>query len=125
MGVFSQRSFGAGEIAPALYARSDTVKVSTGVRTARNVYVMRHGGLTNRPGTKFIGEVKDSSKAVRLLKFVFNTDQSYVLEFGHQYFRVIRGGAYVRQTAKTITGIDQANPGVFTTSAAHGYSVGD
>jgi len=87
-----QRSFSGGEIAPALFARADQAKYQSGLKTCRNFMVMRHGGVTNRPGSRFIAEVKDSSQAVRLIKFVFNADQTYVLEFGHQYMRVIRDG---------------------------------
>lgn len=87
-----QRSFAGGEISPSLYARADQVKYATGLRTCRNFMVMRHGGATNRPGTYYVAEVKDSTKAVRLIKFVFNDSQTYVLEFGDQYMRVIKDG---------------------------------
>lgn len=114
MSTFSQRSFAGGEIAPALYARVDTTKYQTGLRTLRNFILMRHGGAQTRPGTKFIGEVKDSTKVVRLIKFVFNTAQTYVLEFGDQYMRVIRDGSYQYDLTLTITGITNANPAVVT-----------
>lgn len=90
-----QRSFSGGEIAPALGARTDQVKYATGLRVCRNFIVARGGGVFNRPGTRFVAEVKDSSKAVRLIKFVFNAEQTYVLEFGHLYMRVFRAGAAV------------------------------
>ena len=67
-----QRSFSGGEISPSLYARVDTSKYATGVRTLRNMTVMRHGCAQNRAGFKFIKEVNDSSKAVRLIEFIFN-----------------------------------------------------
>jgi hypothetical protein len=50
MGTVAQRSFAGGEIAPALYARTDLAKYATGARTCRNMIVQRHGGATNRPG---------------------------------------------------------------------------
>lgn len=87
-----QRSFAGGEIAPALYGRSDQGKYQSGLRRCENFTVMRHGGVTNRPGTKYIAQVKDSNRKVRLMKFVFNNEQTYVLEFGHQYIRVIKDG---------------------------------
>lgn len=93
-----QRNFAGGEIAPALYARADQVKYVTGLKACRNFIVARHGGVFNRPGTEFVCEVKDSSKAVRLLKFVFNAEQTYVLEFGDLYMRVIRDGALVESS---------------------------
>lgn len=98
MSSFIQRSFSGGEIAPALYARVDTTKYATGLRKLRNFFVMRHGGAANRPGTKYIGEVKDSGKNVRLIPFVFSSTQTYVLEFGDLYIRFIKDGAYVESS---------------------------
>jgi len=118
------RSFTGGELAPSLYARVDLQKYQQGLRTCKNFFIQRHGGAANRSGTKFIGETSIANKEVRLIPFIFNADQTYVLEFGHQYMRVIHNGAYVVAAAKTITGITQANPGVIT-SNAHGYSNGD
>lgn len=109
-----QRSFAGGEVSPALYGRGDTIKYQTGLRTCRNFKVQRYGGVANRTGSEFVAEVKDSTKLTRLLKFVFNTDQTYVLEFGDLYMRVIQNGAQVTDLALTITGITQANPAVLT-----------
>ena len=108
-----QRSFAGGELAPALYARADQIKYATGLRTCRNFQVMRHGGATNRPGTGYIATTKTLGRRVRLLKFVFNADQTYVLEFGHLYMRVYRLGGQV------------AVSGVTAWSAATNYVVGD
>jgi len=120
-----QRSFSSGEVAPALYSRVDTTRYATGLKKLRNQYVMRHGGATNRPGTKFIGEVKDSTKAVRLIPFVFSDAQTYVLEFGDQYMRVIKQGDYVMLTSQAITAISNANPCVVTYSGSDTYANGD
>jgi hypothetical protein len=108
-----QRSFSGGELAPELHGRADQTKYQTGLRACRNAFVQRFGGVTNRPGTKFVVEVKDSDEQVRLLKFVFNADQTYVLEFGDLYMRVIRNGAQV------------AVSGVATWSNVTAYAVGD
>lgn len=117
---FRQLSFSAGEISPALYGHVDHVKYATGLKTLKNFLVMRHGGVTNRAGTGWISEVKDSTKKIRYIPFVFNADQTYVLEFGNQYMRVIRAGSYVMGYDKTITSISQANPCVIG-SAGHGF----
>jgi len=122
--TLSQKSFSAGEIAPALFGRVDQSKYQTGARTMRNMIVMRHGGATNRSGTQFVSEVKDSTKLVRLVPFVFNVEQTYILEFGDLYLRVILDGAQVTEAAKTITAVTTASPGVFT-SNSHGYSDGE
>jgi hypothetical protein len=118
MSAVSQKSFAAGEIAPALYARVDVSKYAIGLRTCRNFIVMRHGGATNRPGTKFVGEVYDSSKNVRLIPFIVSSTSAYVLEFGDLTLKVIQSGAYTISQTMTITGITNANPGVVTYSGS-------
>jgi hypothetical protein len=86
---------------------------------------MRQGGVTNRPGTVFVAEVKDSSKTVRLIPFTFNRSQSYVLEFGNLYMRVHKNGTPVRLTGQNITAISNASPGVLTYDGADTYANGD
>jgi hypothetical protein len=49
-----QRAFAGGELAPSLAARADQAKYLTGLRTCRNFIVQRHGGVTNRAGTRFV-----------------------------------------------------------------------
>lgn len=100
MTAIAQRSFTGGELAPALYGRVDTVKYATGLRICRNFIVKRSGGVSNRPGTEYICEVKDSTKRVKLIPFIFNDAQTYELEFGNLYMRVIRNGAQV-----TVSGV--------------------
>lgn len=90
-----QRSFAGGELAPALYARTDQVKYATGLRTCRNFLIQRHGGVANRPGTEYVAAVKDSTQPVRLIRFHFNDEQTYVLEFGDGYVRVLHDGGHV------------------------------
>lgn len=87
--------------------------------------VMRHGGAQGRPGTRWVAEVKDSTKTVRLIEFVFNSSQTYALEFGDQYIRVYKNGNPVLAGSPvSVTSITNANPGVVT-ATAHGFSNGD
>lgn len=125
MSTLSQRSFAAGEIGPPLYAHVDQSRYANGLRTLRNAIVMRHGGVTNRGGTQFCGEASDSSKTIRLIPFVFNNDQAYVLEFGDLYIRIIQDGDYIKEAAQNITGITNANPCVLTYSGSDNYANGD
>lgn len=90
-----QPSFTAGELSPALGARVDLAKYSSGLRTAVNLFIHPHGGASNRAGTEFVTEVKNSVHATRKIPFEFNTEQTYRLEFGDKYFRVIRDGALI------------------------------
>src|SRR3546814_15064708 len=48
------------------------------------------GGLTCRPGTRFIAAAADHGKRPRLVSFEFSTEQAYVLEAGERSFRFFR-----------------------------------
>lgn len=90
-----QPAFTAGELAPALWARVDLSKYASGLKNATNLFVHPHGGISNRAGFEFVGEVKDSTKKTVLIPFQFNTEQSYILEFGNDYFRAYRDGGVI------------------------------
>lgn len=114
MSTVAQRSFAGGELSPDAYARADLAKYASGAKQVRNFMVMRHGGVTNRPGSGQICEVKDSEKTVRFIPFEFNDQQTYVLEFGDLYMRVIRNGIPVTDQVLNITGISNASVCVVT-----------
>jgi hypothetical protein len=95
-----QRSFAGGELAPGLAARADLTKYLTGLRTCRNFVVQRHGGVTNRAGTKYVATAKTAA-ATFLFAFIFPAaDQSFTIEAGEFYFRFHRNGAPV-----TVSGV--------------------
>lgn len=82
-----QAIFTRGELTPTLHSRVDLEYFKMAYKYGENFVLARHGGLQNRPGTKFIGEVKDQAKTVRLVRFRFSRTQVYVLEFGDLYVR--------------------------------------
>lgn len=82
-----QTNFTAGELSPLLDLRFDFNKYANGVKALENYIVLPQGGVRRRPGTRFVKEAKDSSRAVRLIPFEFSTEQAYILEFGHHYIR--------------------------------------
>jgi hypothetical protein len=84
---FLQTNFTAGEVSPRLAARVDVSKFNNGCVTLENMVVFAHGGAARRMGTKFIYEIKDSSKKGRLLPFKYSTTQAYVIEAGNLFFR--------------------------------------
>lgn len=125
MPAFAQSSFSRGEISPAMYGRVDVASYEVALRTARNMIIHPQGGCSNRPGTSFIGPVKDHARKVRLFPFQFKAADQYVLEFGHLYIRVIRNDGHVVETATaTVTAVSLTNP-IQITAVAHGYSVDD
>ena len=48
---------------------------------------LKQGPITRRSGSKFIKEVKDSSKNTVLINFDYNVTDAYIIEAGDQYFR--------------------------------------
>ena len=85
-----QANFTGGEISPRLLGRVDLTKYQNSLALCDNFLCFPHGGITKRSGTRFVAEVKDSSKNTRLIPFVFSTTQAYIIEFGHQYCRFYR-----------------------------------
>lgn len=101
-----QTNFTGGEMSPRLYGRPDLAKYADSVKLARDVVILQQGGATGRPGTDFLGEVKDISKPTRLVPFVRDQDNAYVLEMGDGYARfwkngVVLGGVYEIATPYT------------------------
>jgi hypothetical protein len=94
----AQTNWTSGELSPRLYGRADIEQYGNGARSLLNFTVLPQGGITRRVGSYFVDETKDSSKASRLVRFVFSTVQAYVLELGDLYFRVYRNHARVAAT---------------------------
>ena len=107
---FIQPSFASGVLDPELHGRVDIAKYHAGLAEGRNMFVHPYGGVSNRAGFEFVATAAAKSHAaaagsmpVRLIPFRFSGDDAYVLEFGDEYMRVIRNGAYVIDLA--VTGI--------------------
>lgn len=120
-------AFSAGELDPHLHGRSDIENFDLGIAEGRNFFTDYRGGASNRPGTRFGEFIQDEGEAVRIIRFRFNTEiaNQYLLVFSKDKLRFVQNGGYVVEADVTVTDITQANPGVVTTSSAHGYSVGD
>lgn len=91
----TQAAFTSGELTPALHGRIDMDQYVRGLVLCKNFIVHPHGGISNRTGMRFVCEVKDSSVPVNLIEFNFNDLDTYCLEFGNLYMRVIRNGGQV------------------------------
>ena len=119
-----QTNFTAGELTPKLAGQVDFKKYNNGVATMENMTVFPQGGTSRRYGSRFVGEVKNSANATRLIPFEFNVTQSYILEFGDQYIRFYKDNGQIVEASKVISGLTAADPGVVT-ATSHGYSNGD
>ena len=81
------RSFAGGEVSPQMFGRIDDTKFQAGLQTCLNFLCLPQGPVERRPGFEYVREVKDSSKKVRLIPFVFNNSQTMVIELGDKYAR--------------------------------------
>lgn len=120
----AQPNFSRGELAPELYGRYDVDAWQSSVRKARNVVILKYGGLTKRPGTVLVGEVLDASEPTRLIPFEFSLEQTYALEMGQGYMAPCAFGGRVLEEEIAITAITAAT-NAQVTAAYHGYAVGD
>lgn len=88
-----QRGFGGGEQSPQMYGRIDDPKYQTGLEVCRNFICLPQGPIQNRPGFEYVAETKFADKKCRIIPFVFNLQQTFVIELGDKYARFhTRGG---------------------------------
>lgn len=80
-----QNAFTSGELSPSLRGRIDLEKYRSGCATLRNFKVQPHGGAVKRPGTILLDELPGEAA---LIRFVFNSAQTYCLAFGEKWLRV-------------------------------------
>ncbi|WP_368913498.1 hypothetical protein [Mixta calida] len=85
-------NFSAGELSPRLMGRVDIARYVNGARIIENGVVVTQGGVMRRPGTRFAAAAKYGNRAARLIPYVFNRSQAYMLEFGDGYMRVYQYG---------------------------------
>lgn len=118
-----QHAFHVGELAPALFARTDIAKYHSAVALMRNFFVDYRGGASSRFGTRYILNAKFGSSPTRLIPFQASNTVGYILEFGNGYIRFYANAAPIVENALTITNITRANPMVV--SVVNTYSPGD
>jgi hypothetical protein len=84
-------SFTGGVFGPNLHGRTDIAQYENAVEVAENFLVRPYGPMISTPGTRYVAECKMSALGtqsdVRLVEFVFNQTDAYVLEMGDKYFR--------------------------------------
>ena len=84
-------SFAGGEFGASLLGRSDMDQYANACATVENWLVRPYGSIISTPGTWLIEETKHSEagtdSSVRLIPFIFNKDDAYVIEMGDLYFR--------------------------------------
>ena len=92
--ILPQYSFSNGEITPRLRGRSDLDFYKSSCSELTNFTIFPHGGISKRTGTDYIATAKDNYK-VRLIKFKYSTEQTYVIEMADEVFRFYKDGGVI------------------------------
>lgn len=82
-----QTTFNGGEISQLIAARADVAKYGNACEILENFIPAIQGPAIARPGFRFLGEVKTSTKRTWLVPFIFSETDAYSLEFGDLYIR--------------------------------------
>ena len=91
-------TFGSGEISPLLVGRVDMTWYPNACQRMRNFLALTEGVATRRPPTRFVAEIKDSTKVAAIRRFQFSSAgyNAYEMEFGDGTIRFFQNkGAVV------------------------------
>lgn len=124
-------NFSKGEIGPELYGRIDVPAYSAGVKQARNVTILKYGGLQRRMGQRVAYELRepedgwdaDSSQA-RLVPFEYSIEQSYILLMRQAQMNPLAFGGAVLEEELAIEDVTNETQAKLTIPF-HEYEVGD
>jgi len=117
-----QHNFSKGVLTEELWGRVDIAPYNAAVRQGTNVLILKYGGLTKRPGTRFVYEITDGLK--RLLPFEGALDASYALLMGQASMRPAALGGMVLEEKLTVEALTLTDP-VQITASFHGFEDGD
>lgn len=124
-------NFSKGEIGPQLYGRVDVAAYNAAVRKARNVVILKYGGLQRRMGTRVVYEIRepalgwdDPDSEARLFPFEFSIEQTYALLFTQASMRPLALGGAVLEEELAIENISNEAEAKVTVSF-HDYAEGD
>lgn len=98
---YTWTNFSGGEWSEELSARVDVAKYQTACACLLNYIVRPQGGVTRRPGTKFVVETKNSAWKSRLVPMSVSANKHYVIEMGCGYMRFLSSSAQLKDAANT------------------------
>jgi hypothetical protein len=89
---YNQPQFNGGVLGRLLRGRRDRDFYGKGCKVLTNFRPSIQGAAIKRKGTRYVGEVKTNANKTRLIPFIFDEDDSVVLEFGNLYIRFYKDG---------------------------------
>jgi hypothetical protein len=93
-------AFNRGVVSPLGLARSDVKRLSLAAETQTNMIPRVLGSMSLRPGTKYVGGIA-SNAAARMLRFIFATDDTALLEMTNLVMRIWMNDALLTRPAVT------------------------
>lgn len=105
-----QTDFTGGELDPMLLGRVNADRYGVAAKELTNMWVRVSGGAEGRAGLRFVNKARDNTGNIRLIPWVYNRDQSYVLELTDNKMRFIQQGQFVTKADGTIYEIDTGIP---------------
>lgn len=107
-----QTDFTGGELDPYLLGRVNADRYGLAAKELTNMWVRVSGGVEGRQGLRYVNKARDNTGDIRLIPWVYNRDQSYILELTDGKMRFIQQGQFVTKTDGSIyeitTGIPKA-----------------
>jgi hypothetical protein len=103
-------SFNAGEVSPLIDARTSLEKYRSACRTLENFQILPYGGVIRRPGTQYLGNVKNSANQTRLIGFNFSTTTRFVIEMGVGYMRFWRPDGTLQTNSGGLATLEVTTP---------------
>jgi len=92
---YNHNTFSTGVISGKVLGNTDFEQYNNSLLGCENFQIQHTGGLTKRGGTYFVSFSKNSGPEaigpetrVRLIPFIYSSEQSYILEMGDHYIRV-------------------------------------
>lgn len=109
--VHVQNNFTGGELSPRMLGRGDVARYQNGAEILENVFVVVHGGAVRRFGLRYLAtEQFEGARRARVMRYVFNVEQSFCLLFGHNYARVFDGSTGAVILNSGLTPLEIATP---------------
>jgi hypothetical protein len=88
-GTIGKTNWSLGEISPRSWGRFDADKPiwKNGAAIIENMLIGQACSVANRPGTQYVGPVKNSANKSCLRRFTYSISQEYMMEIGNEYIR--------------------------------------
>jgi hypothetical protein len=113
----NRNTFNAGVFSALVEGRVDIDKYPASLRSSTNFVASPQGPALRRSGTYFVSDVKNHAKYSTLVPFVFNEEQSLMLEFSNLKLRFLFDEGAQTQGDDAITNILTTTPMKFTSAA--------